>query len=272
MVHSRVYTWHSPLLVCETTTPKQQGEWKKKTKLPLWERSETWRYLKSGSTTQVEWLQEAPATRLEEVRRDSSVGPCMNLRKDRQGAFPHGEARTLRHKIRIPCFINRTRMAQVVKWNCLNPFCPERRWRKDWSRNQAIFAWSSLFKWQGGDEMLTELHFFFWLGDVKVKRIHTTLCRKENAHYLECRSRGWNLSCWAQERSGIKSEKKSLKMKPKLDAAQERGGIAENKRQRPGKIESARETMTGVEVTEIEYIHDWRLQGRRPISWHKRNI
>lgn len=42
-------------------------------------------------------------------------GACMNLRKDRQGAFPHGEARTLRHKIRIPCFINRNRMAQVVK-------------------------------------------------------------------------------------------------------------------------------------------------------------
>ena len=35
MVHSRVYTWHSPLLVFETTTAKQQGEWKrKKIKLP----------------------------------------------------------------------------------------------------------------------------------------------------------------------------------------------------------------------------------------------
>ena len=114
---------------------------------------------------------------------------------------------------------------------------------------------------------------FFWLGDVKVKRTHTTLCHKENAHYLECRSRGWNVSCWAQERSGIKSEKKSLKIKPKLDAAQERRGIVENKRQRPGKIESAGENMTGVGVTEIEHIHNRHLQGRKPIiSWHKRNI
>ena len=125
---------------------------------------------------------------------------------------------------------------------------------------------------RGEMKCLRSAHFF-WLGDVKVKRTHTTLCHKENAHYLECRSRGWNVSCWAQERSGIKSEKKSLKMKPKLDAAQERRGIAENKRQRPGKIESAGENMTGVRVTEIEHIHNWRLQGRKPIiSWHKRNI
>lgn len=88
MVHSRVYTWHCPLLVFETTTAKQQGEWKrKKIKLHLWERQETWRYLKLGSTAQVEWLQEALAIQLEEVWRDLSVGLCMNLKKDQQGSF-----------------------------------------------------------------------------------------------------------------------------------------------------------------------------------------
>lgn len=58
-------------------------------------------------------------------------------------------------------------------------------------------------------------------------------------------------------------------MKPKLDAAQERRGIAENKRQRPGKRESARETMTGVEVTEIEYIHNWRYKEESHIMAQK---
>lgn len=54
-----------------------------------------------------------PAGVLEEVRRDSSVGPCLTLKKNLQGAFLYGEVQTLRHKIRIPCFINRNRMAQV---------------------------------------------------------------------------------------------------------------------------------------------------------------
>lgn len=60
------------------------------------------------------------------------------------------------------------------------------------------------------------------------------------------------LAAELQERSGIKKWKNPLRMKPKLDAAQERRGIAENKRQRPGKRESARETMTGVEI-----LGDW---------------
>lgn len=54
-----------------------------------------------------------PAGVLEEVWRDSSVAPCMNLKKNLQGAFLYGEVQTLRHKIRIPCLINRNRMAQL---------------------------------------------------------------------------------------------------------------------------------------------------------------
>ena len=54
-----------------------------------------------------------PAGVLEEVWRDSAVGPCLNLKRNLQGAFLYGEVQTFRHKIRIPCFINRNRMAQV---------------------------------------------------------------------------------------------------------------------------------------------------------------
>lgn len=106
---------------------------------------------------------------LEGVWRDLS-GDCMHLTRNQHSAFLQGEQCTLSHKTKIPCFISKNKLHRLWQEIFWTRFGLKRHWRKAWSRNQALFALSSL---SGRGEMRYLQSCISLLeGEIKIKRTH----------------------------------------------------------------------------------------------------